>query len=196
MPGAVALLLAVALREHAGADRMGAGAIGAGKAMAGGERDLAPPGAGAGALAVADARDRARRFLRGQRALLQRCRIGLDAVRRPAQQPVFGREAGEPVHRRLPSHRDRALRQNAQRFGRKVRRGDAGRSLADEHAQPDLLAFRLVDILQRAQPHMHVGRPVAMVQRVGGIGAGGTGKGNQVGKAGLRVGEGKHHRRT
>ena len=39
---------------------------------------------------------------------------------------------------------------------------------------------------------MHLGRTIAVIQRIGGIGAGGTGGGDQVGKTGLRIGEGKH----
>ena len=109
---------------------------------------------------------------------------------RPAQQPVLGCEAGEPILRSLARHRDRALRQRAQRFGCEVGRGYARRSLADEHPQADLLAFRLVDILQRTEADMDVGRAVAVIEGIGGVGTGRAGGGDQVGKAGLRVGEG------
>jgi hypothetical protein len=68
--------------------------------------------------------------------------------------------------------------------------------VADEHAQADLLAFRLVDILERAEAHMHIGRAIAMIERVGGIGSGLAGGGDEIGEAGLRVGEGKHRRGT
>jgi hypothetical protein len=126
VPGAVALLLSVALGQHRRGDRMGARPIAAGEAVAGRQRDLAPPRAGARAFAVGNAGNRPRRVLGGKRPRLQRRRVRLGAVVQPQvgrsafQQPVFGCKAGEPVLRRFPRHRHGAVGQRPERLGREV----------------------------------------------------------------------------
>ena len=174
----------VALHVVAGAGQDGdAGAvaargIAADETMAGGQSEDVAAGADSGALAVGDAGDGPCGVLHLERACLQLGRRGIPMIvivelrRIAAKQPVLGREAGPGIFRRLARHRRRALDQGFERVLGEIGGGDAGRAAADEQSKADLLAFRAGDVLELAEPDLNLGRLVADVEDVGGIGAG------------------------
>ena len=89
----------------------------------------------------------------------------------PREQQVFGRESGIGILRRLARHRDAALDQLGQFARIHVGGRHARAALADKDAQRNILPFGPLDILERAEPHGDRGRGVAIIERVGGIGA-------------------------
>ena len=96
------------------------------------------------------------------------------------------------VFRRFLCHVDGAADERRQYFRVHVGRRDGGRTLADKDSQADFLAFRAFDIFEIAQTHLHLGRGVADINGVGGIGTGFFGLGNKGVGAILRLGRFQH----
>ncbi len=145
--------------------------------MACGKRYDRPAGAQPRPFAVRDALNGTRCIFDRERTLLKLRReripavVSVDVDPGTLQQPVLGGEAGERVRRRLASHRCRAFHERVQRFGRKVRGGNAGRAPADEKPEPDLLPFGAVHVFKGPEPHLNPRRGFPHVKDVGGVGA-------------------------
>ena len=89
-------------------------------------------------------------------------------------------EAAERVFRHRPRHRQGALDQFGQHLRRAVARRHDRLLLADQHAQPEILAFRAFELLDLAEPAGMRQRDALEQHRVGRIGAGLLGAGDQV----------------
>ena len=81
---------------------------------------------------------------------------------------VFGHGAG---------HGDGALEQFIQRLARQIRRRDDGLAFADQHAEPEVEAFRTFQILGLSEPARQARRRAFDQQGVRGVGAPGLGAG-------------------
>ncbi len=146
------------------------------KAVAGHQHHPADAGRCGRAFRFADTLDRQTRRLGAQRAILEhgdRRQLGIEQIElglRPRQQGRIGK-AGELVLGRDLRHRHRALGER-----RDVARDVVGRdhrgAAADEHAQPDVVAFGALRLLDGAFAHADVQRHRAHRHRIGGIGAG------------------------
>ncbi len=120
----------------------------------------------------------------GHRAVVHACtikdnaRIGIGAVvltgagPAAAPQPIGGRQHRMRILRRLTRHRDGSLDQSGERVGGQIGQPVVVAALPDEDSEADLLALRTHNIFQLAQAHLHRGRGVADIKRVGGVGAG------------------------
>ena len=112
-----------------------------------------------------------------QRGLAQRLGIGFAAVveieigDRAGEQAIGGGKARIGIFGRLARHGNAAFDELRQFGGIHVGGRDAGAALPDENAQADILPLGPLDILERAQPHRDRGRGIAIIKRVGGVGA-------------------------
>ena len=138
------------------------------------------------ALGVGDAVHRERGFLGGGGAGDQRLGGGFGGVFQVERDVLRRRgsvgQPGERVLRHHAGHGDGAFGQ----FGEAGRIDRAGRHdgglLAQEDAQAEVLAFGTLDMLGLAQAAGDGQRGAGDQHRVGGIGAGGAGAGDQVGE--------------
>ena len=152
----------------------------------------------AAAFAVGDARDGARGFLNCQCGFAQRLGIGFAAVVEikigsgAFEQQLLRGEPGIGIFGGFACHGDAALDQLGEFAGIHVGGRYAGAALADEDAQRNILPFRPFDILERAKTHRDRGGGVAIVKRVGGVGAGFDGGGAQHLRAIEGFGNGQH----
>ena len=133
--------------------------------------------AGLGAFGIGDARDRERRLLGGARPLDQHLGAGLLGVEHVEARPVAGDfggvgDAAIGVLGDRAGHRDRALDELVERLRRAVGRGDHRLLPADEHPEPQILAFRALELLGLAEAPGMGQRDALEQHRIGGIGAG------------------------
>ena len=98
--------------------------------------------------------------------------LGIDQVEigKVVRQQVLVGEAGIFVLRRRPRHRHRALGQRSGVTGQVVARYHR-LAAADKDAQPQIVAFRALALLDRAVAHLDRQRHRAHRDRVGGVGA-------------------------
>ena len=99
----------------------------------------------------------------------------------------FGRrggvgQAGVGILGHHPRHRHGALGQLLEAGGIHRAGRDDGGPLAQEHPQPEVAAFRALDVLGLAQPALHRQRGAGDQHRIRRIGPGGAGAGDQVGE--------------
>ena len=173
--------------------------VGAGEAVAGGERPGDAARRRAAAFAVGHAGHRARGVLGGERGFLERGGRGLVAVVQVEigdRCPLSSRSSGaSPAHWSSGASRAIATARSTSTsiaVARQVAGRHRRRSPPDEHAQAQFLFLRPPDILERAEPHRHVDAGRCAEHRVGGVGAGGAGAGNDVVGAVTRDVGGQH----
>ena len=164
------------------------------EAVARHQHQAADAGRGRGAAGFADARDRHGRRLRLARAPFQHAdvgHVGIEQIERGRvvrQQRRIG-EAGEAVVGRGARHGHRALGQRRKAVAVEIVGRDHRLLPADEDAQPEIVAFGALRFLDGAVAHLDRQRHAAHGDRVGLVGAGALGGGDDpfgdVGEGGL-----------
>ncbi len=129
--------------------------------------------------------DRQRGLLGGAGALDQGLGARLLGIEHVEDRPVAGDlvGVGQPAKRVLGHrlrHRQRALDQFGEHLGRPVARRHHRLPLANEDAQPEVLAFRALQLLGLAEAAGVRQRDALDQHRVGGIGAGFLGAGDEI----------------
>ena len=177
-PFVVALHAGAFAREHRAGQRVAAAPVAAAEAVAGDQHHGRAAPARLGALGVGDALHRARGILglgreRQQRLGRRRPALVVEIEVGPAGgQQLCRRDAGIGVLRHRARHAHRAFDERAHRLGREIGRGDGGRALADEGAQPQVTALAALELLALAEPLGDRDRLAADVEGFGGVGAG------------------------
>ena len=163
--------------DHRDADAVMRAGIPAGKPVRAGNRDPRAAPARFGAFRIGDPLDGKRGLLGRARPLDQCFRARLDRVEHVERRPVMGNlrgvgEAAERVFGHRAGHRQGAFDQLGQHF----RRAIAGRhdrlALADQDAQPEILALRAFELLGLAEPAGMRQRGALKQHRIGGVGPG------------------------
>ncbi len=190
MHRAVQVVVALHRRSRAGQRGGGDRVTGAhrppGEAGGGDEERLGAAEARIAALGVGDAVHRQGGVLGGGGAGDQRLGGGFGGVFQvqgdvPRRRGGVG-QAGVGVLRHDAGHGDRTLRQFGEPGGIDGGGRDDGGLLAQEHAQAEVAAFGALDVLCLAEAAGDGQRGAGDQHRVGGIGAGGTRAGEQVGE--------------
>ena len=150
---------------------------GAVKAVARYQHQPADAGRGRGAARFGDAGDRKTGCLRFAGARFQHNdvrHVGVDEIKRRQllRQLACGGKPGEPVFRRGARHRHRAFGQGAEAVAFEIIGRDHRLFVADDDAQPEVVAFGALRFLDRAVAHLDRKRHRADRKRVGLIGAG------------------------
>ena len=177
-PFVVALHAGAFAREHRAGQRVAAAPVAAAEAVAGDQHHGRAAPARLGALGIGDALHRACGILglgRERQQCLGRRRPALVVeieVRPAGGQQLRRRDAGIGILRHRARHAHRALDKRAHRLGREVGRGDGGRALADEGAQPQVAAFAALELLALAQPLGDRDQLAADIEGFGGVRAG------------------------
>ena len=163
---------------------LGAG-IAAGKAVRGGERDARAAPARLGTLGIGDPGTASAASSAARARSINVSALGSVGIEHVEIGPVAGDLVGlgEPAERVLghgARHRQGALDQLGERLRRAVARRHDRLPPADEDAQAEVLALRALELLDLAEAPGMRQRDALEQHRVGGIGAGLAGAGDEI----------------